>query len=157
MEGNPSIVLNVLPISIGRFSAVPHWPVLGVPQSFDERSEGTLLAETVHFAVSRQPNEVPRLLARKRIQSLTFGEPLKIGDITLSFHPAGHILGSSQVRLEQAGEVWAVSGDYKLASDPTCQPFEPLQRHTFVTESTFALPIFRWPEPDPRPTGWNCP
>ena len=63
------------------------------------------------------------------IQSLTFGEPLKIGDITLSFHPAGHILGSSQVRLEQSGEVWVVSGDYKLAADPACQPFEPLRCH----------------------------
>jgi putative mRNA 3-end processing factor len=61
------------------------------------------------------------------IQSLTFGEPLKIGDMTLSFHPVGHILGSSQVRLEQGGEVWVVLGDYKLASDPTCQPFEPLR------------------------------
>jgi putative mRNA 3-end processing factor len=85
------------------------------------------------------------------IQSLTFGEPLKVGDITLSFHPAGHILGSSQVRLEQGGEVWVVSGDYKLAADPACQPFEPLRCHTFVTESTFALPIFHRPEPAPRP------
>jgi putative mRNA 3-end processing factor len=78
------------------------------------------------------------------IQSLPYGEPLTMGDVALSFHPAGHILGSAQVRLERSGEVWVVSGDYKLAPDPTCAPFEPLRCHTFVTESTFALPIFRW-------------
>jgi putative mRNA 3-end processing factor len=64
--------------------------------------------------------------------------------VSVSFHPAGHILGSSQIRIERNGEVWVVSGDYKLAADPTCLPFEPLRCHTFVTESTFGLPIFRW-------------
>jgi putative mRNA 3-end processing factor len=79
------------------------------------------------------------------IQPLPYGEALALGGVTLSFHPAGHILGSAQIRLETRGEVWVVSGDYKLAPDPTCPPFEPLRCHTFVTESTFALPIFRWP------------
>src|SRR5205814_8310446 len=51
-----------------------------------------------------------------------------------------------QVRIEQHGEIWVVSGDYKLAPDPTCAPFEPIRCHTFVTESTFGLPIFRWPD-----------
>ncbi len=80
------------------------------------------------------------------IQSVPYGESLAVGGVTLSLHPAGHILGSAQVRLNQQGEVWVVSGDYKLAPDPTCAPFEPLRCHTFVTESTFALPIFRWPD-----------
>jgi putative mRNA 3-end processing factor len=80
------------------------------------------------------------------IQTLPYGETLRIGEVTLSLHPAGHILGSAQVRLEHHGEVWVVSGDYKLASDPTCAPFEPQRCHTFISESTFALPIFRWPE-----------
>lgn len=61
-----------------------------------------------------------------------------------SLLPAGHILGSAQVRLELAGEVWVVSGDYKLAADNTCQPFESIRCHTFITESTFGLPIYRW-------------
>ena len=78
------------------------------------------------------------------IQSEPYGASIRIGDVNVSFHPAGHILGSSQIRLERAGEVWVVSGDYKLAPDPTCAPFEPLRCHTFVTESTFGLPIFRW-------------
>lgn len=79
------------------------------------------------------------------IETLEYGERRAIGGVTVSLHPAGHILGSAQVRLEHAGEIWVVSGDYKLAPDPTCAPFEPLRCHTFVTESTFALPIFRWP------------
>ncbi len=78
------------------------------------------------------------------IESLAYGAATRIGDVSVSFHPAGHILGSSQIRIERGGEVWVVSGDYKLAADPTCEPFEPVRCHTFVTESTFGLPIFRW-------------
>jgi putative mRNA 3-end processing factor len=78
------------------------------------------------------------------IQSLEFGERIAMNDAIVSLHPAGHILGSAQIRIERGGEVWVVSGDYKLASDATCAPFEPLRCHTFVTESTFALPIYRW-------------
>ncbi len=78
------------------------------------------------------------------IQTAGYGESLRFNDVTVSLHPAGHILGSAQVRIERGGEVWVVSGDYKLAPDPTCAPFEPVRCHTLVTESTFALPIFRW-------------
>ncbi len=80
------------------------------------------------------------------IQSLPFGETVQINQVKVSFHPAGHILGSSQIRLEHCGEVWVVSGDYKVEPDNTCTPFEPVRCHTFVTESTFGLPIYRWPE-----------
>jgi putative mRNA 3-end processing factor len=79
------------------------------------------------------------------IQPAEYGEAIAFDNAEVSLHPAGHILGSAQVRIEHGGEVWVVSGDYKLAADPTCTPFEPLRCHTFVTESTFALPIFRWP------------
>jgi putative mRNA 3-end processing factor len=78
------------------------------------------------------------------IQSEPYGAKVRIGGVDVSFHPAGHILGSAQIRIERGGEVWVVSGDYKLAADPTCAAFEPVRCHTFVTESTFALPIFRW-------------
>lgn len=78
------------------------------------------------------------------IQSLPYGEVLRVGEVELSLHPAGHILGSAQVRVARAGEVWALSGDYKTEPDPTCAPFEPVRCHTFVTEATFALPIYRW-------------
>lgn len=78
------------------------------------------------------------------IQAVEYGEPLTVRDARVSLHPAGHILGSAQVRIEVHGEVWVVSGDYKLAADPTCTPFESMPCHTFVTEATFGLPIFRW-------------
>ncbi len=81
------------------------------------------------------------------LQAVDYGESLTIGQTRVSLHPAGHVLGSAQVRIEHRGEVWVVSGDYKLAPDPTCVPFEPIACHVFVTESTFGLPIYRWPQP----------
>jgi putative mRNA 3-end processing factor len=79
------------------------------------------------------------------IQTVAYGESVDFAGVRVSLHPAGHVLGSAQVRIERAGEIWVVSGDYKLAPDPTCPPFEPVRCHAFVTESTFGLPIFRWP------------
>jgi putative mRNA 3-end processing factor len=88
-----------------------------------------------------------RLGTEGAIESLDYGEQTGINGVQVSFYPAGHITGSSQVRIAHRGEIWVVSGDYKLAADPTCAAFEPVKCHTFVTESTFGLPIFRWPEP----------
>lgn len=79
-----------------------------------------------------------------RLQTLDYGERLDHGGVTLSLHPAGHVLGSAQVRLEYRGEVWVASGDYKTEADGTCAPFEPVRCHCFITESTFGLPIYRW-------------
>lgn len=78
------------------------------------------------------------------LQALPYGQRLTRNGVTLSLHPAGHVLGSAQIRLEHRGEVWVVSGDYKLEHDRTCAPFESVRCHTFVTESTFGLPIYRW-------------
>ena len=86
-----------------------------------------------------------RLAPEARVSGLPWGEPATIRGVRVSFHPAGHILGSAQIRLELGGEVWVVSGDYKTDPDPTTTPFEPVRCHTFVTESTFGLPIYRWP------------
>jgi putative mRNA 3-end processing factor len=85
-----------------------------------------------------------RLGVDAQIECLPYGQSLDINGVKLSFHPAGHVLGSAQVRLEYRGEVWVASGDYKLEKDATCAPFEPLRCHTFITESTFGLPIYRW-------------
>ncbi len=79
------------------------------------------------------------------INTVGYGESLEIGGVKLSLHPAGHILGSSQVRLEAEGEVWVVSGDYKIAEDKTCEPFESIRCNTFISECTFGLPVYRWP------------
>ena len=78
------------------------------------------------------------------IESVDYGAPVSINGVRVSLHPAGHILGSAQIRVEHQGEVWVVSGDYKTERDSTCTPFEPVRCHTFVTESTFGLPIYRW-------------
>lgn len=78
------------------------------------------------------------------LDTLPYGERLVHCGVTVSFHPAGHVLGSAQVRLEHGGRVWVVSGDYKTGPDPTCPPFEPVRCDTFITESTFGLPVFRW-------------
>jgi putative mRNA 3-end processing factor len=98
-------------------------------------------------SAASRPLVAARLAGPAAISSLAYGERLDINGVTVSMHPAGHILGSAQVRVEHAGEVWVVSGDYKRAPDPTCAPFEPLPCHTFVTEATFALPAFRWDDP----------
>jgi putative mRNA 3-end processing factor len=78
------------------------------------------------------------------IEGVSYGEAVSLNGVHVSLHPAGHVLGSSQVRLENRGEVWVVSGDYKLEPDATCAAFEPVRCHTFLTESTFGLPIYRW-------------
>ena len=81
------------------------------------------------------------------IDVLRPGEALSINGVSVSLHPAGHVLGSAQVRLEHRGVTWVVTGDYKLQPDPTCAPFEPVRCDVFVTESTFGLPVYRWAEP----------
>jgi putative mRNA 3-end processing factor len=86
-----------------------------------------------------------RLGPEARITSVPYGESIEHHGVKVSFYPAGHVLGSAQIRLEHAGEVWVVSGDYKLEADPTCTTFEPVRCNTFITESTFALPVYRWP------------
>ena len=85
-----------------------------------------------------------RLGADAPLQVLEYGARLRLGAVEVSFHPAGHVLGSAQIRVEGAAGVWVVAGDYKRAPDATCAPFEPLRCDTFVTESTFGLPIYRW-------------
>jgi putative mRNA 3-end processing factor len=104
------------------------------------RGHGRYLTPTTGEHVLRT-----RLDPDATIDTVPYGAALAMNGVQVSLHPAGHILGSAQVRVEHAGEVWVVSGDYKLAADATCQPFEPVPCHTFVTECTFGLPIYRWP------------
>ena len=87
-----------------------------------------------------------RLGTEADFQFLEYGESLHVGGVKVSFHPAGHMLGSAQVRLESRGRVEVVTGDYKLGSDPTCANWEPVRCHLMITESTFGLPIYRWPD-----------
>jgi putative mRNA 3-end processing factor len=79
------------------------------------------------------------------IDGLRPGESVTLGDARVSLHPAGHVLGSAQVRVETEAGVWVVTGDFKRDPDPTCAPFEPVPCDVLITEATFALPVYRWP------------
>ncbi|MCQ0987811.1 ligase-associated DNA damage response exonuclease [Jiella marina] len=79
-------------------------------------------------------------------QTARFGEATRIGDVAVSFHPAGHVLGSAQIKVEWQGLRIVASGDYKRRHDPTCEGFEPVPCDVFITEATFALPVFRHPD-----------
>jgi putative mRNA 3-end processing factor len=85
-----------------------------------------------------------RLNTPSPIQAVQYGENVNINNVDFSFHPAGHIHGSAQIRVEYHGEVWVFSGDYKLENDGLSTSFEPLKCNTFITESTFGLPIYKW-------------
>lgn len=79
-----------------------------------------------------------------QMRAVEYGEAAAVNGVNLRLVPAGHVLGSAQVRLEHGGRVWVASGDYKVAPDRTCDPFEPVRCDVFITESTFGLPIYRW-------------
>ena len=79
---------------------------------------------------------------------LVYGESMVLGDVTIRMEPAGHVLGAAQIVIDHGGKRIVVSGDYKRKSDPTCPPFKPVACDVFVTEATFALPVFRHPEPE---------
>ncbi len=83
-------------------------------------------------------------LGPNNYQSINWHEPVYINGVRITLHPAGHIIGSSQIRVEYNGEVWVVSGDYKVEDDGLSTAFEPVPCHTFITESTFGLPIYHW-------------
>jgi putative mRNA 3-end processing factor len=83
-------------------------------------------------------------LGANNYQTLNWSETIYMNDVKVSLHRAGHIIGSSQVRLEYKGEVWVVSGDYKVEDDGISGKFEPIRCNTFITESTFGLPIYKW-------------
>jgi putative mRNA 3-end processing factor len=98
-----------------------------------------------HYLAHTQAQGVMRSrLGAINLQPIEYGEEVIHNGVRISLHPAGHVLGSSQVRLEYEGQVWVASGDYKVAPDATCAPFEPVRCDTFITESTFGLPIYRW-------------
>jgi putative mRNA 3-end processing factor len=128
----------------GRFHVDPWEPV---DRAVITHAHGDHLRSGSSAYLCAQPGRslvAHRVGAGAVIETLEYGQSKEIGGVRISLHPAGHVLGSAQVRLEHRGEVWVVSGDYKRAFDPTCAPFEPVPCHTFVTEATFGLPIFRW-------------
>ncbi len=89
-----------------------------------------------------------RLGENADLEFADFGKGTSIGGVKVTFFPAGHILGSAQVKIEKGGDSVVVSGDYKRQRDSTCRTFEPVRCNTFVTESTFGLPVYRWDDPE---------
>ena len=108
------------------------------------RGHGAYLATAISEGVLRA-----RLGSDIALQGLQYGETVAIDGVRVSLHPAGHVLGSAQVRVEHRGRVWVASGDYFVSghahdANTTCPPFEPVRCDCFITESTFGLPIYRW-------------
>jgi putative mRNA 3-end processing factor len=107
------------------------------------RGHGAYLATAISEGVLRAR------LGAITLQGLAYGEAVVVNGVRVSLHPAGHVLGSAQVRVEHQGQVWVASGDYFASGhtddvNTTCEPFEPVRCHCFITESTFGLPIYRW-------------
>jgi putative mRNA 3-end processing factor len=129
--------------ALGDFHIDPWRPVARALITHAHGDHARLGSREYHASLSgvgllrRRLGEVP-------IHGHAFGERLAFGDTRVSFHPAGHVLGSAQIRIEAGGEVWVVSGDYKRVADPSCEAFEVVPCDVFVTEATFALPIYRW-------------
>ncbi|MBQ2260091.1 MAG: ligase-associated DNA damage response exonuclease [Loktanella sp.] len=82
------------------------------------------------------------------VETIAYGAQQQIGDAVVSFHPAGHVPGSAQIRIAVKGQVWVVSGDYKTVDDGLSEPFDPVPCHAFISECTFGLPIFNWTPQD---------
>ncbi len=100
-----------------------------------------------HEQYITHPSNIPIIRHRLgdiRVRGVAWGETFRVNGVQFSLHPAGHIIGSSQVRVEYQGEVWVFSGDYKLEDDGLAVPYEPVRCHTFITECTFGLPAFKW-------------
>lgn len=100
-----------------------------------------------HQKYSTHHNNIPIIkhrLGNINVTGKAYGESFIVNNVKFSFHPAGHIPGSSQIRVEHKGEVWVFTGDYKLGEDGISTPYETVKCHTFITECTFGLPAFKW-------------
>ena len=98
-----------------------------------------------YWAVKQSEGVLRQRLGREiKLHAVSYGETIIIGEAKISFHSAGHVLGSAQIRIEVGGEVWLVTGDYKRCHDPSCEPFEAVKCDVLITESTFGLPIYQW-------------
>ena len=99
-----------------------------------------------YWAIGRSAAVLRQRLGQQiNLHDVNYGDEHRIGDARVSFHSAGHVLGSAQIRLQAGGETWLVSGDYKRDSDPSCDPFSVVSTDVLISEATFGLPIYRWP------------
>ena len=99
-----------------------------------------------YIAVHESEHILRKRIGDVKISTFAYGEVFPMGEVQVSFHPAGHILGSSQVRIQYQDEVWVFTGDFKRDPDLTCAPFEVVPCDVFISEATFSLPVYRWPD-----------
>jgi len=128
----------------GQFYIDPHRPVdlaLITHAHADHARRGSKKYITVAPGASLLKSRLGRSIS---VETSPYRTPFRLNDVIVSFHPAGHVLGSSQIRIEYAGEVWVASGDYKREPDPSCEPFEVIPCDTFITEATFGTPKYQW-------------
>jgi putative mRNA 3-end processing factor len=131
--------------SAGEFHIDPWQPVRHAIITHGHADHARWGAEEYICTPSSGPILQHRLGAGIKLRTVPYGERFQMGDARVSFHPAGHVLGSAQVRIETRGQVWVVSGDYKRTPDSSCEPFETVPCDVFVSEATFALPVYCWP------------
>lgn len=107
-------------------------------------------AGSSHYLATSQSEGILRNRLGKsiRLETLEYGAPIRIHEVKLTFFPSGHLLGAAQIKLEHKGKITVISGDYKRDQDSTCEPFEPVACHEFISECTFGLPIYHWPKID---------
>ncbi len=99
-----------------------------------------------YIAVHESEHILRKRLGAVDLKTYAYGEVFHLGEVTVSLHSAGHILGSAQVRIEYQNEVWVFTGDFKRDLDLTCEPFEVIPCDVFISEATFSLPVYRWPD-----------
>ncbi len=129
----------------GRFHIDPHRPVERAVITHAHSDHARRGCQ--EYITARSGLELLRIrLGRSiRSQGVEYRKPIPMGDVSVSFHPAGHILGSAQIRIEHRGDVWVATGDYKRGADPSCEPFEVVKCDTLITEATFGTPKYIWP------------
>lgn len=137
---------NGLYCQLGDFYVDPHRPVQRAVVTHTHTDHARFGCRSYLAARASEHLLRMRMNDDAAFQFLPYAQSITIGGVDVSFLPAGHMLGSAQVRLEYKGRIAVVTGDYKLGPDPTCQPWEPVKCHLMVTESTFGLPIYRWPD-----------
>lgn len=99
-----------------------------------------------YIAVRESEHILRKRIGDAKTTTYEYGEVFRMGEVDVSFHPAGHILGSSQVRIQYKDEIWVFTGDFKRDLDLTCKPFEVVPCDVFISEATFSLPVYRWPD-----------
>lgn len=130
----------------GRFHIDPHRPVERAVITHAHSDHARRGCQ--EYITARSGLELLKIRLGRSIKVLgvEYGKPIQIGETKISFHPAGHILGSAQIRVEHQGDIWVATGDYKRGPDPSCEPFEVVKCDTLITEATFGTPKYVWPE-----------